>query len=58
MNKVTQQVSLSDNEILIIQEALKFQIASYFQNEEMTHIERLFSLKLGEIIDRLDTYLK
>jgi DNA-binding protein Fis len=58
MNQVRQLVSLSDNEITILQDCLKFQIKHYFEKDNLLDIERLYAMKLGEIQDRLDKYLR
>jgi hypothetical protein len=45
---------LTSNEWSYVVDALKFQMSTLFENENMSNIERLFALRLGEIADKIE----
>lgn len=46
----------TDNEWSIIQDALKFQMEYYFNDESMGLVVRTYSLRLGELVDKIDKH--
>jgi hypothetical protein len=49
---------LTSNEWSYIVDALKFQMSTLFENENITSVERLFALRLGEIADKVEREAK
>jgi hypothetical protein len=47
-------LGFTDNEWSMIQDALKFQMEYYFNDESMGLVIRTYALRLGELVDQID----
>jgi hypothetical protein len=47
-------LSFTDNEWSMIQDALKFQMEYYFNDESMGLVTRTYALRLGELVDQIE----
>jgi hypothetical protein len=50
-------LGFTDNEWSIIQDALRFQMEYYFNDESMGLVARTYALKLGELVDQIDWHI-
>ena len=46
-------VALTDNELSMIEDALRFQMQYFFDQVDMGLVERTYALRLGEIVDKV-----
>jgi hypothetical protein len=50
-------LGFTDNEWSMIQDALKFQMEYYFNDESMGLVIRTYALRLGELVDQIDGHI-
>jgi hypothetical protein len=51
-------VALTDNELSMIEDALRFQMQYFFDQVDMGLVERTYALRLGEIVDQISRHIK
>jgi hypothetical protein len=50
-------LGFTDNEWSMIQDALKFQMEYYFNDESMGLVIRTYAIRLGELVDQIDGHI-